>query len=142
MPVKKTSNRYAPLVAIIILVIALAIVKQCSPKKNDTKTRTETTANSRGFNRNPSAINYSKHARCRMDCRKITESEVQAILKSGTINYSKSELGNLPDCKKKYALEGNTNDGQRVRMIFAPCQTEVTVVTVIDLGQEWPCACH
>jgi hypothetical protein len=144
----RTSNRWAPVILIIILAVLLLVVKQCnnstSEITNDTKTTTTTTTSkeNKGLNRNPSAINYSKHARCRMECRRITESEVKDILKNGKINYSKSEIGNNPDCKKKYALEGTTKDQQRVRIIFAPCQSEVTVVTVIDLGKDWECNCE
>src|SRR3954467_9029766 len=90
------------------------------------------------FNRNPSQINYSKHARCRMGCRHIDESEVKEILSEGKINYSKSELQG-DDCHKKYAVEGYSHDDQNVRIVFAPCGTKVTVVTVIDLGKEWNC---
>ena len=104
------------------------------------KAKTEKVA-TRGLNRQPSRISYSKHARCRMACRHIDESEVKEILQQGKINYAKSEIGDRPDCKRKYAVEGTTRDGQRVRIIFAPCKTEVTVVTVIDIGKEWPCDC-
>jgi hypothetical protein len=93
-----------------------------------------------GLNRNPTTINYSKHARCRMQCRHISESEVREILNKGTINYKKSDLKGSP-CSKRYAVEGRTHDDQRVRIIFAPCNTEETVVTVIDLGKEWTCDC-
>lgn len=77
-----------------------------------------------------------------MECRHIDEAEVKDILNTGKINYGKSELGDNPDCKRKYAVEGNTRDNQKVRIIFAPCQMEVTVVTVIDLGKEWTCDCQ
>ena len=96
----------------------------------------------RGLNRNPAAINYSRHARCRMDCRHISEQEVKDILKNGKINFSKSDLKEKDLCKKKYAVEGTTSDNQRVRIIFAGCEDEVTVVTVIDLGKEWVCDCE
>ena len=79
--------------------------------------------------------------RCRMACRHIDESEVEQILQEGKINYTKSELDGA-DCKKKYAVEGLTRDKQKVRIIFAPCSDEVTVVTVIDIGKEWPCDCE
>lgn len=95
-----------------------------------------------GLIRNPALINYSKHARCRMDCRHISEQEVKQILLEGKINYAKSDLKEKDECKKKYAVEGYTKDNQHVRMIFAPCSDEVTVVTVIDLGKEWVCDCE
>lgn len=139
-------NPWAPIIVIAVLAVALFVVKTCKRYKDEPKTTTTTTDKNdgydgRGLNRNPSNINYSKHARCRMDCRHISESEVKQILKEGKINYNKSDLDGS-DCKKKYAVEGTTSDKQRVRIIFAPCNTEVTVVTVIDIGEEWPCDCE
>ncbi len=81
---------------------------------------------------------YSKHARCRMECRNIDESEVQEILKAGTINYSKIEKS---DKGKSYPLEGITHDKQHVRIIFAPKNENLVVVTVIDLDKDWYCDC-
>ena len=144
----RKSNRYASIIIVVLLLIALFVVKTCKSRiqknnKETTQTTTDTTPKeSKGLNRNPSVINYSKHARCRMDCRHIDENEVKEILETGKINYGKSEIGDNPDCKKKYAVEGETRDKQKVRIIFAPCQSEVTVVTVIDLGTEWKCDCE
>lgn len=144
----RSSNRYASIILIVLLLIALFVVKTCKSRFQtihpETKktTTTTTTKDPKGLNRNPSIINYSKHARCRMACRHIDESEVKGILETGKINYAKSELGDNPDCKRKYAVEGSTRDNQKVRIIFAPCQTEITVVTVIDLGTEWECDCE
>ena len=91
------------------------------------------------FDRTITHIVYSKHARCRMDCRHIDESEVKEILASGTINYNKIE----EDAKgKTYPLEGITHDKQHVRIVFAPHQNELVVVTVIDLDTEWQCNCY
>jgi len=75
-----------------------------------------------------------------MECRHIDESEVREILEKGDINYSKSEPGAMPD--PKYALEGTTHDGQNVRIVFAPSQRGMVVITVIDLGVEWQCNCN
>ena len=93
------------------------------------------------LDRNPSQIHYSKHARCRMSCRHIDQSEVKEILTKGEINYSKSDL-NEDACHKRYALEGYSHDNQELRIIVAECNDELTVITVIDLGREWPCACE
>lgn len=86
------------------------------------------------------ALKLTKHARCRMDCRHITASEIQAVLEKGTINWKKSEPNGKPD--PKYAVEGTTNDGQLVRVIVAPKQEVNVIITVIDLQQEWQCDCH
>jgi hypothetical protein len=91
------------------------------------------------FDRNTTNLYYTKHARCRMGCRDISEDEVIAILRNGKVNYSKS---NLHDPKgPTYALEGATKDGQQVRIIFAPKKSHLSVVTVIDLGVEHMCDC-
>lgn len=92
-----------------------------------------------GLNRNARSLIYSKHARCRMDCRRISEAEVMEILKEGRINYQKSDMRAQPDAK--YAVEGLTQDGQQVRIIFANSARGIVVVTVIDLEKEWKCNC-
>ena len=81
---------------------------------------------------------YSKHALCRMDCRQIDESEVKEILNEGTVNFNKIE-----ETKKgiTYLVEGTTHDGQHVRVVFAPHDNKLTVVTVIDLEKDWLCNC-
>jgi hypothetical protein len=81
-------------------------------------------------------LNYSRHAKCRMECRKIDESEVKEILQKGEINFNKEQDG---EKGVTYPLEGVTHDGQRVRIVFAPHENDVTVVTCIDLDTDWPC---
>ncbi len=139
---RKKANRYAPLFALALLLVAWLAVKVLLPTHHSPQPDSTEQQASRGLNRHPERIIYSKHARCRMACRHISEQEVVDLLQNGSINYRKSEIGDQPECRRKYALEGNTNDGQRVRIIFAPCRGEVTVVTVIDLGQEWACDCQ
>ena len=91
------------------------------------------------FNRTEQHLVYTRHARCRMACRHIDDSEVREILEKGIINYSKSEPAGRPD--PKFALEGITHDNQRVRIIFAPSEGKMVVITVIDLNGEWHCDC-
>lgn len=91
-----------------------------------------------GFNRNSEKIIFSKHARCRMDCRKIDEAEVRDILKNGTINHKKIQSDKRG---MTYPVEGYTNDKQHVRIVFAPKDDGLVVVTVIDLDTEWNCDC-
>lgn len=91
-----------------------------------------------GFNRNTDKLILSKHAKCRMDCRKIDESEIREILKNGTVNYKKIQNDKRG---KTYPVEGYTHDKQHVRIVFAPKDDGLVVVTVIDLGTEWACDC-
>ena len=92
-----------------------------------------------GFDRNSGPLIYTRHAKCRMECRHIEASEVEDILKNGRINSAKSDPNDKPD--PKYAVEGATKDGQQVRVIFAPGKRGIVVITVIDLGKEWACDC-
>jgi len=134
-------SKLAPFIIIILLGLLLFFVRNC--RNNNPKTERQQAPNSktqRGLNRNPQTMKYSKHARCRMDCRHITEAEVSDVLKNGVINYKKSELNNGDDCHKKYAVEDYVNN-QHIRIIFAPCGNTVTVVTCIDLNKEWECNC-
>lgn len=146
-------KKAAPVILLVVLALVTIFIRRGNQtdttnypnRKQNTNTyrnnnQRRSNSNNTGLNRNPSHINYSKHARCRMGCRHIDEREVKEILRDGTINYKKSEL-QADECHKRYAVEGVTDDDQKVRIIFAPCQDEVTVVTVIDLGEEWPCDC-
>ena len=49
------------------------------------------TKNGEPFERDTTHLIYSKHAKCRMDCREIDESEVKEIIATGEINYQKVE---------------------------------------------------
>lgn len=91
------------------------------------------------FDRTLTKVVYSRHARCRMECRHIDESEVREIISSGEINYDKIEDN---EQGKTYPLEGVTHDSQYVRIVVAPHPQELVVVTVIDLGKTWPCHCN
>jgi Domain of unknown function (DUF4258) len=95
-------------------------------------------ATAEGFNRNPTHIIYSKHAKCRMECRQIDESEVKEILQKGEINFSRIEKD---EKGKSFPVEGVTHDKQRVRIVFAPKKEALVVVTVIDLDRDWSCDC-
>jgi len=81
---------------------------------------------------------FTKHARCRMDCRSITQKEVKEIVQLAKVNYNKSDLHASQG--PKYAVEGFTRrDGQHIRVIVAPKKSHLSIVTVIDLDREWAC---
>jgi hypothetical protein len=91
------------------------------------------------FNRQDPLI-FTKHARCRMDCRHITPGEIHEILDRGMINYAKSDPASRPD--PKYAVEGYTDEKQHLRIIIAPESDKLIVITCIELGVEWSCDCN
>lgn len=82
---------------------------------------------------------FKKHAKCRMDCRHIDESEIREILKDGVVNEQKSNANDMP-CPT-YAIDGTSHDNQQLRIIFAKCNDEVKVVTCIDLKNDYQCDC-
>jgi len=138
----------------LILVVALGLLlfgvrrfKQESaakPSTNVSANRNGEVNRDKGFDRRISYLEYSNHAKCRMECRKISQAEVQEIMQQGKINYNKSDIQSQspsgPRCPR-YALEGVTTDDQKVRIIFAQCNEKTTVVTVIDLDTDWTCHC-
>ena len=139
-----------PLILVLLLGLLLFVVKRC---KDEQTARPETKANNtsakrngadvvdrdKGFDRRISYLEYSNHAKCRMECRKISQAEVEEIMKEGKINYNKSDLQNAR-CPR-YAIEGITMDHQKVRIVFAQCNEKTEVVTVIDLDTDWSCYC-
>jgi Domain of unknown function (DUF4258) len=82
----------------------------------------------------------TKHARCRMDCRHITDTELKTVIHTGNVNYSKSGEGSKGD--KTYALEGYSDEHQHLRVVVAPESDGLVVITCIDLDHEWPCNCY
>lgn len=135
------TKKYLPFIVLIGAALLLFYIKKNQRGSFPTNPSTEITipANTgEDFNRKAQKIIYSKHARCRMDCRHIDESEVMEILKSGKLNEAKIEQDSRG---KTYPLEGKTHDNQNVRIVFAPKQEDMVVVTVIDLDREWVCDC-
>jgi len=135
-----------PLILLVVLAIVVLLIKRCShgsssvaKDKSDPGVVSTEVNRDRGFDRRVSYLQYSNHARCRMECRHITESEVQETMRDGKINYRKSDVQNAR-CPR-YALEDQTTDGQHVRIVFAQCDSYTEVVTVIDLDTEWTCDC-
>ena len=135
-----------PLILLVVLAIVVLLIKRCShgsssvaKDKSAAGVASPEVNRDRGFDRRVSYLQYSNHARCRMECRHITESEVQETMRDGKINYRKSDVQNAR-CPR-YALEDQTTDGQHVRIVFAQCDNYTEVVTVIDLDTEWTCEC-
>ena len=91
------------------------------------------------FDRSPNSLVYTKHALCRMDCRKISKEDIKEIMKDGIIHLGKSNRNDKP-CPT-YALQGETSDSEKIRVIFAQCDQETKVVTCYNLEEEFDCNC-
>lgn len=117
---------------LLVIVIVFLIVKGFSWFKNENQ-------GNESF-RNISHLILTKHVKCRMDCRHITEEEIKEILKDGSVNYAKSGIGSKGD--STFALEGYSHENQHIRVVVAPEGDGLVIITCIDLGKEWPCNCY
>jgi len=127
----------------LLVIVALVVKRYMRGTGSGTNTNITTPIGdvnrNRGLDRRVSFLEYTQHARCRMDCRHITQEEIKDILQNGQINYRKSEAQGRP-CPT-YALEGYSADKQHLRIVFAQCDTKTKVVTCIDLDTEFECHC-
>jgi len=146
------NKKWAPYILIIFLGATVIIIKSCKnndqpqPRvtNNDRKDPTAEVNRDRGFDRRTSYLEYSNHAKCRMQCRHISQAEVEDIMRNGKINDNKSDLQSrsLSGARcPRYTIEGVTSDNQDVRIVYAQCNEKTEVVTVIDLDTEWQCHC-
>ena len=146
-------KKYLPYILLIAAALLLFFIKKNQRGEKIQDTKTEQTDNKitvpavlpgenaeevEGFNRKTSNLIFSKHAKCRMQCRNIDESEIREILKTGIINHKKIQSDKRG---MTYPVEGFTHDRQHVRIVFAPKADALVVVTVIDLDTEWKCDC-
>jgi hypothetical protein len=141
MPGKKVVSNKITIIVIAVMAILAFGIKRC---KNSTQYNSERQVTTEVGDWRHHKLIYTKHARCRMDCRNITEAEVENVLATGLINEGKSEEendeaeGHCPS----YALEGDTKDGQHLRVVFGACDKITKVITAIDLGKEYECNCR
>jgi hypothetical protein len=138
-------KKLLPIAFLILLAVVAIFLKRSKSISSEKGERAPTSGRSQAnkhvrFDRSVAKFYFTKHARCRMKCRQITQQEVKEILAEGEINYSKSNLNDPQG--PTYALEGITDDRQSVRIIFAPKQQHMSVVTVIDLDVEHQCDCN
>lgn len=130
-------KKYAPYIILLVAALLLFYVKrhQRGGSENVNVT-TEAVNTNEGFSRNPAHIIYTKHSRCRMECRHITEDEVKQIIATG-----KAKEDNVAEGQKgpKYKLDGRTKDDKMIRIVVAPKKDGLVIVTVMDLDTDWPC---
>ncbi len=130
-------SRTLPFIFLLVLALAVVLIAKWRNVREDANV--ETTVRKRGFDRRVSTLEYTKHALCRMECRHISKNDIQDIMLSGEINYAKSDVNDKP-CPT-YALQGYSNDGQHLRVVFAQCQSKTKVVTCYDLEKDFECHC-
>lgn len=119
---------------VVIVFVCLLVFSSCQNQNSGTGSNDGAPANI------PQLV-YTRHARCRMDCRHITEAEIKEILMENHINNRKSNPEGQP-CPS-FAYEGYSNEHQHLRIVIGKCETRVwKVITCIDLGNDFECDCH
>lgn len=91
------------------------------------------------FNRNPSRIEYTKLALCRMECQNISANDITEIVRRGEINPAKSDLRKRP-CAI-FTLYGKTKKGMGLSIIVSQCGTVARITNCYDVGGTIPCNC-
>lgn len=134
-------KKYFPLIALLAAAMLLFWVKKNQRGEKEQIDIAVDLPSDTGspFTRDTALLMYSKHALCRMECRHIDEYEVKELLLEGKLNKGRIEEGPKGIT---YPLEGITRDRQHVRLVVAPGEDKIVVVTVIDLEKDWPCNCN
>ena len=91
------------------------------------------------FDRTPSHIEYSRDAECRMSCRHITKEDISDVMRKGVIVFNKSNLRVRP-CPI-FTVQGFTDNGENIRIIFQQCQGITKVMTCYNLKKDFDCDC-
>jgi hypothetical protein len=142
----KSKGKYIPVILLALLLFMAWRQQWWKGPRAVKPPHTKTDQSPRSTVNDPAVLNrharleYTHHALCRMECRHITEAEVIEILADGRINTEKSNPRDQP-CPT-FALEGYSDEGQHLRIVFAPCDSTTRVITCIDLDKEWSCNCN
>lgn len=124
----KPRNVIVSLIFVIVLLAFIFIkVRFWEPRKKLT------------FNRNPSRIEYSQFALCRMDCHTISANIITGVFRNGQINKAKSDLHKRP-CPI-FTIHGLTKQGKSVWVVVQQCGTVARIVDCYYSNEAIPCNC-
>lgn len=113
---------------LILAVLAVAVLKwRQEPKKQE------------AFDRRPGRLVYAPNALCQMECRQISKEDIGEVMKKGIIHFNWSNRRAQP-CPT-FALQGRTRDKQYIRVSFAQCVEQTTVMWCLDLEKTIECPC-
>jgi len=79
-----------------------------------------------------SKIILSRHAKCMMDCSKISKTDLMKILKEGEVNFAESNIHDAP-CPS-YAIDGSLSATKKIRIVVTTVDSVAQIETAVDLG--------
>ena len=123
----KARNVIISLVFVLALLVFIIIKIRNEPKKKLI------------LNRNPSRIEYTKFALCRMDCHHINANSIMRILRNGEVNLDKSDLHKKP-CPI-FTVRGVTKQKISITLIIQQCGTKAKVLDCYDANGMVGCNC-
>ena len=133
----KTRNQLLFLMLLVMAFVIVKIYKSCCTSSTS-KTTTDSGAHQNVISPD-TKLTFTRHAKCRMSCRHISEADIREVLREGRVNPAKSNdrEGHCPT----YAIEDDLSDGTQLRIVFAKCDRQTKVVTCIDRTHDYTCDC-
>ena len=128
-----------PYILLALLAITALFIKRCRTSSGNKKKLTVTIDRNTALDRRTDFLEYTDHAKCRMDCGHITPQTIAYILENGQLNSAKTETSAHP-CPV-YALEGHSPGQQHLLVIFAQCDYKTKVITCINIDSAFDCHC-
>ena len=123
----KARNVIISLVFVLALLVFIIIKIRNEPKKKLV------------LNRNPSRIEYTKFALCRMDCHHINANSIMGIFRNGEVNRDKSDLHKKP-CPI-FTVRVVTKQKMSIILIIQQCGTVAKVLDCYDANGSVACNC-
>ena len=123
----KARNVIISLLFVLALLVFIIIKIRNEPKKKLV------------LNRNPSRIEYTKFALCRMDCHHINANSIMGILRNGEVNRARSDLHKKP-CPI-FTVRGITKQTMSIIIIIQQCGTVAKVLDCYDANGTVGCNC-
>lgn len=124
----KRRNVTVPLFLLLLLFLVFLIRRWNEPRRKE------------AFDREPPQLQFSDRAECLMNCRGISNEDIEEIMKKGVINFNRSNLRGNP-CPS-FALQGRTDGGKSLVVFFSQCPDETTVIGCLTPKDATPCHCH
>jgi len=123
----KPKNVIISLVFVMLLLAFIVIKIRNEPKKKLV------------LNRNPSRIEYTKFALCRMDCHHINANSIVGIFRNGEVNRARSDIHKKP-CPI-FTIRGVTKQKMSIIIIIQQCGTVAKVLDCFDANGTVGCNC-
>ncbi|MEP7277679.1 MAG: DUF4258 domain-containing protein [Bacteroidota bacterium] len=128
-----------PYILLAVLLVAALAIRRCRSVAKSKKDIENKIDRNTVLDRRPGFLEYTDHAKCRMDCGHITPQAVVYIFQNGEVNNNITETDARP-CPV-YALEGYTAAKQHLRIIVAQCDYKTKLVTCVNIDTPFDCGC-